>query len=318
MNSAQGVLKYSRLFFPTLFSVLCLIFLLKEVDFEQIRNIEIRYWPILISSLCTITGYLSRAYFYRNTLEKKQPALLDLFNITAVYNFITAIIPMNIGNFSYPYLLSKYSGIGLIRSFSSLFIYNIYKFIALLILTLLSAYLIRVDSFVIDKTLVMLFAGILSIVTLCLVLCYRYVTRYEEGRIVIRKLQKFTDKIVDELKFYSDLKLIERLLFFIGINTIIGAIYVYYSYLSLGTSLSLVSAGFIFGARTLSSLLPIHTIGKFGTFELINAGLLVYIGLEKSEAIKLSFGIHFLMLIQQALLAIIGYCLLRMKSSGEV
>ena len=101
-----------------------------------------------------------------------------------------------------------------------------------------------------------------------------------------------------------------RLVFYSFFIVALNVANIYSSYLFLGYSLSIVEIIFIASCMNLSSILPIHGIGQFGTREAINAGVLSVLGFTFNEAIQISFAIHIIGLLVQSLIAVPCYFLL--------
>jgi len=292
---------------PIIISLIIIAALLKNLNFNKIEISRIYYWPILIVVVSMIAAYILRSYIYRIILLKEQYiSLAILFKITSIYNFLSALFPFGFGHLSYPYFVKKYCKVSFSSSLNSLFLYNLVRVVLLLLLMLYSAAnVLKVNA---------ILPTIVNYGHRLIVLTGLLVISFIVGLIVLRKrdfknetnlLAKITGSLSSIVKY--NLKRLPIITILSVIVIIFNIFYVYFLYRTFGIKLPFISVYFLLSLNNLSTLLPVSTASSIGSFEIVNSLGMVLIGFDLNQAIQISFAVHILGLILQALMALICF-----------
>lgn len=289
-----------------------LLLLLTRLNYTQvhIKTINLLSLPFIVLSV--LITYLLRSLFYEKTLDIKSLSLPVLFNLTGVYNFISSVLPFGIGHLSYPYFLKKYFKTRIYNSVSSLFIYNLFRGVFFLLLFFFSFYFIS-TQFDISFPWISLRLNTILITFLFVALLIIVLGKTEKLKkyAIYRKLKSFILVIADSFYELTSISHVLYLTVFtiaiIGLNILT----VYFSYSFLGYSLTFRVLLLLVSVVNLSNLLPIHSIGRLGSYEAISTAVLMLSGFSANEAIQVSFAVHFINILLQAVIALPCYIFMK-------
>ncbi len=312
-NPSERFGRRRKIVFSMVFSCVCVLSLLAVLDFDDISSVEVDYWSAIASFFMLTLGYCTRSLFYKITLNDERISTREMYSVVSVHAFMLTLLPSGTGYLSYPYLLKKYFNIPVSRSVSSVSAFVVCRSAGLFLLAVwswpatgLSFPAVQWAGF--GSPVLMVILAMASTVLL-----YRWSLQYRDK---IKLFGWITRYVQDTRQLFIDLcdiRMLSQLFILVVFNILMGVAFYYFAYRSFGASVPYISVCFLVSAGTFFSILPIHGLGKLGSYELFNAGLLALIGFNKNQAIQLSFEIHFLLLLQQALLWAISYIMLRQK-----
>lgn len=299
------------------FSGVCVLSLLAVLDFDDITHVEVDFWSAIASFFMLTLGYCTRSLFYKITLNDQRISIREMYSVVSVHAFMLTLLPSGTGYLSYPYLLKKCFNIEVSRSISSVSAFVVCRSAGLFFLAVWSwpATGMSFPAFQ--------WAGFASPVLMVILamasifLLYRWSLQYRDK---IKLFGWVTRYVQDTRQLLIDLcgiRIMSQLFILVVCNILMGAGFYYFAYRSFGASVPFISVCFLLSAGTFFSVLPIHGLGKLGSYELFNAGLLALFGFNKNQAIQLSFEVHFLLLLQQALLWAVSYIMLRKMTSEK-
>lgn len=283
------------------------IFLLWKVDFDDVVIKDPNWYALLIIPVSTSGAYLFRALFYRKSVKAPNLRIRDFFAVTGIFNFVSSILPFNIGNLSYPVLLKKYYDLGLERGASSLLIYAFARIIVLLTGLTIAVLLLGVFTRFVEVYLVLVacFAVAFSFVIVFLnrIEKINLFRRYSVLSIFLRMVMAVKQEL-KKLASTAELLWLFILAIAVGVFNLVS---LWFSFYFMGYSIPIVGVVYIWSAANLGSLLPIHGIAGFGSYEAINTFILLSLGLSTNEAIQMSFVVHVVSLLVQASLALCSW-----------
>lgn len=283
------------------------IFLLWKVDFDDVVIKDPNWYALLIIPFSTSGAYLFRALFYRKSVKAPNLRIRDFFAVTGIFNLVSSILPFNIGNLSYPVLLKKYYDLGLERGASSLLIYAFARIIVLLTGLTIAVLLLGVFTRFVEVYLVLVacFAVAFSFIIVFLnrIEKINLFRRYSVLSIFLRMVMAVKQEL-KKLASTAELLWLFILATAVGVFNVVS---LWFSFYFMGYSIPIVGVVYIWSAANLGSLLPIHGIAGFGSYEAINTLILLSLGLSTNEAIQMSFVVHVVSLLVQASLALCSW-----------
>ena len=304
-----------RYLFTVIASLVLAFFLLKNIDFASITGLKISPFFLLQALVVMGVSYVVRAYYYRITTRSCHLRVLDFWKVTAVYNFLSTIIPFSAGHYSYVHFLKKYFQIERLTSAGSLLIFHLFKAGIILVMTIVALYYCRVD-FSVDLSGFSYKKGLL-VSLFVIILLGGFVLRNGTAGLKENYLN-FRHKIVHEINSYSSLWFVFRLLLLNVLNVAAALVYFLLIFKCFGFNLPFAHIVLLLGLVNFSAMLPIHGYGRIGTQEGVMVGLLVLLGYDQGHSITMSFATHLLELFFQACLASVGYISLIARKQKKI
>ncbi len=257
---------------------------------------------ILLSIFFYSLTYIFRALRFK--LFFKEVKVIQMFSIICVHTFLNNVLPFRSGESSFPLMLKKLFNTSITSSSTALIIARIFDLIALSFLFLISTLITKT----IKGWLIVFPIGMLILLFSLLLLSYRmlYILR--------KRSQTFKDLFLFVNSYFSRK------------NTALTAFYSFIIWLSkfISFHLILLAGKFKIGlAKTVfvstfgevTTVLPIHSIGGFGTYEAGLVGGFKIAGLNAKTALPVALYFHSVLLLMSAVLALSGWInLLRSKN----
>ena len=276
-----------------------------------------------IDSLYLIAGFVLYicSYFFRalrfHILLNKEVGLRDLFNIVCVHNMVNNILPARTGELSYIYLLKKLHNKKTGEGISTLLVARVFDFIIISFLFFISALVIRDLPDIVSKIIWAIVGLLMFVLLLFLALVF-----YDE--VFIDIIRRFANRI-GALRFslvrYLLRKGVETVQGFklIKSKKLFGYVFItsmiiwcfQYSMLYILASAMNISLAFwcMIFALTITFftiVLPIQTVGGFGTIECGWALGFMILGISKEISITSGFGFHIVLLTFTVVLGTCG------------
>ena len=288
-------------------SLCLLIYLLWKVDFENIAIKNPNWYDLPVILISTSGAYLFRAFFYKRSAQATNIRVRDFVAVTGIFNFISSIFPFGIGNLSYPVLLKKYYGLGLEYGASSLLIYIFARIVILVIGLTIAVLLLGVF-----RRFVEIYIAIVACAAVSFCLLFVFFDRIEKLSVPLRhrilaSFFKKTMAVKQEIMKLANHTQLLWLFILASVVCVFNVISIWFTFHFMGYSIPILGIVYIWSASNLGSLLPIHGIAGFGSYEAINTLILLSLGLSTNEAIQMSFVVHILSLFVQGLLALCSW-----------
>jgi len=284
-----------------------LVILLKSVD---------PVWAAL-GAAGYLLALLFRALRFKWLIHSKDIPLIELFRITVFHNLSIHVLPLKLGEFTFPYFLNKISGIGITEGLASLITSRVYDFFIILMTFLFAS--IGFQSFFKTNPILIILLTVFLLVLIFFAFshmsdllvwfsnAFGKVSKWREPKNiksflwVQRKMNEIAEDFyaINARRAYLPISLTS---FFSWVM----AFWMCYAFLkSFGIDISFLKVVFGFGASLMASALPISGLGNWGTLEMgWTAGFLMA-GLNKEKAIASGFGVHILVFIACVLLSFI-------------
>ena len=295
-----------------IFTSLLLFFLFQYISIAEIiiaiKSISFKF--IITGFVFHLSTYLLRTIVLNLFLKEENISFINLLSVHFIHNFYNHLIPANLGELSFPLLLKK--KVTMSKSFAALFVMRLVTGGLTLLLFVISVFYIFDVINIFD---IQLKKQYLFVLFLCILIFFIYKFR----KIFIKVLLniRYLDKLYNKINIYFKsikheiIKLKKpRFLFKILTNTflsIMGLIFFYMTLLKgLNIHLNVFQFIFVFSIVFIVLILPIKTLGGFGTSEGSLAIGLMIIGITKNSAIKAGFALHIYTLVNVIILFCVG------------
>ncbi len=297
-------MKRSSYLVPTLILFIFLYFLYEYRVFEKLSEIASRLRPeYLIASLSFyLLTYLTRAK--RFSLMFSRISTPELSAVMAVHTFLNNLLPFRSGEASFPVILKKLFGIETAISSAALMVVRLLDLLSLSFLFTISLFAVAFD-----KKELLWIPGILTAVTLLILLAaFKLIKKLKNRFTVIGSVflffQNFISfKTVIMLTLYSLLTWMFKFMSFFFILK------------AGGIKLNYFQTVFVSTFGEITTILPIHSFGGFGTYEAGLVGGFSLLGIKGSYALTVAFYFHLILLVMSAVLAFIGWLYLLRRAS---
>lgn len=314
--------RVTKIGLPTVLAVIITYFLLKEIDLQQIPQtlgrLSIKALLIGFTSYCLLV--LAKASRFRALLNLDS-SVYRIFPILALHTFWSNILPMRTGDVSYVYLMQRRQKVDATQGIASLLVASLIDLILLIGLVIVTVWLLRDalrDTFLgavfyimpllIGSGLIatMVFVSVapnvcLRIADLCAAPLLRLEKRpvswvVNKGLQVLQELTAFRlNRRFLEVWLYSLLCLVIRF----GFQC--------YLVIEMGVDVPILQVLFALAYTNVFNLLPVQTVGNFGTTEYPFVWLLKHFGTSVEVATVTGFSLHILILIYCLPLGMYGF-----------
>jgi len=300
--------KSSSLAVSVLIILIFVYFLYQYRVFSRLEEIFSSLHPLylLISLLFYLSTYLFRAK--RFTVMFPQISTADLTAVMCVHTFFNNIFPFRSGEASFPIILRKLFGVELPVSSGALLFARLLDLLSLSLLFLVSTLVVAAGR----RELLLIPALALLVITLALVVAMKLLKALKGRFAVLETLFYFFSRFVSPGKlsliaFYS---LLTWLFKFVSFYFILQA---------AGVELDFFQTVFVSTFGELTTVLPVHSIGGFGTYEAGLVGGFRLLGVKTSYALTVAFYFHLILLFMSGLLALLGwlYLLFRLRRGAR-
>jgi hypothetical protein len=316
-------IKTVSIVFVTIVLIGLLLSQIKIIDIvNTLRSIEPA--NIAIGLLLYALSYYFRALRFYLLLDKKIK-LKDMFYVVSVHNMANNIIPARAGELSYIYLLKKLHSKTTGEGFATLIIARLLDFVALTSFFFVSVLFVKNLPVLVMNTLWLVGFFMIFIVVFLLSIIY-----YGKKSLIFTK--KILNKLglVDRKIFVFLLKKMEEAvqsidsirngnnIYQIIISTFLlwGLNYFIVYFLLSSMNISLPLQNVVLGATfcLLTTVLPIHGVGGFGTNEGVWTLVFVPLGMPLETAIVSGFSYHIITVFYYILIGIYGSVVIHIKS----
>ena len=297
---------------PTVLAVVVAYFLLKQIDLQQIPQTLSRLSinALLIGFLCYCLLVLAKALRFRALLNLES-RVHHIFPILALHTFWGNILPMRTGDVSYVYLMQRRQKVDATQGIASLLVASLIDLVLLMGLVIGTAWLLRTElrntfsgtvlylaPFLIGGGLIVVVVFVYVAPSICLKFADRWTAPFlrlnkrfitwvvNKGLEVLRQLTAFrSNRRFLEVWLYSLLCLVIRF----GFQC--------YLVVEMGVEIPMTEVLFALAFTNVFNLLPVQTVGNFGTTEFPFVWLLNHFGTSVEVATVTGFSLHILILL---------------------
>ena len=307
---------------PTILAIVIAYFLLKEIDIQQIPQTlgRLSIKALLIGFTCYCLLVLAKASRFRALLNLDS-SLHQIFPILALHTFWGNILPMRTGDVSYVYLMQRREKVDATQSIASLMVASLIDLILLIGLVLATVWLLRnslPDSFIVTLlyfSLLLIGSVLITIFVLVSVLpnaCLRLAEWCAGSLLGLKKrpiswiVNKGLQVLQELTTFRSNRRFLEVWAYSV-MCLLIRFGFQCYLVAEMGVDVPIMQVLFALAFTNVFNLLPIQTVGNFGTTEFPFVWLLEHFGTSVEVATVTGFSLHILILLYCVPLGLYGY-----------
>ncbi|MHB1346010.1 MAG: lysylphosphatidylglycerol synthase transmembrane domain-containing protein [Candidatus Humimicrobiaceae bacterium] len=324
------------------FGVFLVIFLLKGISFNDIKNAIVNsYKPSLISAFVIVfISDIFRAYRMQILVGTDKIRLGDMFLVALIRNAFTMVLPARTGELSYVYVMTKKFKFPVeigISTLAIVLVFDLAIVFSLIVIAIIVVWItIGFGSLAISSWPVILIAGILLILSLLLLfylsaiirfflnLLRRLMLRTKAGKnkaitFIYKKLSDINEsillikqrKIYGKVYFYS---IVCRVLKFAAYYMVIHAILAPMGYGFISLNFWVIFLATV--VAEISAVLPTHALAGFGTYEGAFALAFIALGFPASLSKIVGFSYHITMLSFSVILGLISMIIISLPFYG--
>ena len=314
--------KIVRIALPTGLAVIISFFLLKEIDLKAIPETlsKLSVKAVLIGFGCYCLLVLAKTLRFR-TLLGLDSSVHQIFPILALHTFWGNFLPMRTGDISYVYLMQRRQKVDATQGIASLMVASVIDLVLLIVLmtvttTLLLPKLGGRFSWTVLFLIPLLIGSVLIVVIVLACIAPNFCSSLARNcakpllRLEKSSITWFVNKcltIVDEItSFRLNLRFLKVWAYSLLCLTIRFG-FQCYLVVEMGVDIPLIEVLFALAFTNGFNLLPIQTVGNFGTTEFPFAWFLNYFGTSMDTATVTGFSLHILILLYCLPLGIYGY-----------
>ena len=310
-----------RIALPTVLAVVISVILLREIDLKEIPETigRISVQALLIGFVCYCLLVLAKTLRFRIILGLDSN-IVEVFPILALHTFWGNFLPFRTGDISYVYLMQRRQKVNATQGIASLLIASIIDLVLLILLMSSTAlFLLPKLSGKFSWTILFLTPSLIGIGLVTLIVfacvtpkyCYAIVQKCTKPLLLLdkRPITWGVEKglaIVNEItSFRFNLRFLKIWVYsFLCILIRFG--FQCFLVSEMGVNIPLIEVLFALVFTNVFNLLPIQTVGNFGTTEFPFVWLLIFFGSDKNIATVTGFSLHLLILLYCLPLGLFG------------
>ena len=307
---------------PTVLAVIIAYFLLKEIDLQEIPQTlsRLSIKALLIGFICYCVLVLAKALRFRALLNLDSGAH-QVFPILALHTFWGNILPMRTGDVSYIYLMQRRQKVDATQGIASLLVASLIDLILLIGLVIATVWLLRnelpnsltvtllyLSFLLIGSALITIFILVAVAPNVCIKLadrCASPLLRLEK-RPVSWVVNKGLQVLQELTAFRSNRRFLEVWAYSL-MCIVIRFGFQCYLVVEMGVDVPILQVLFALAFTNVFNLLPIQTVGNFGTTEFPFVWLLTHFGTSVGVATITGFSLHILILLYCLPLGLYGF-----------
>ncbi len=280
---------------------------------------------LLLGFMLYILIFILRAVRLNIILENKV-SVRSLLNILFVHNMLNNIIPARMGELSYVYFLKEKENLPLNYGLSSLMIARIFDIIGIAFLFLISFFIVR-DLPIFVTNCLMLVGVVLGLIFLFIIMLLFYnerflvflekfakKTRLDRIKYTRMALEK-SEETLENFKIITSKKIIVASFILSLAIWFMASIMTYIFLMEMNVYLSIWKIFIASGIIVITTILPFHSVGGFGTIESIWTATYVALGVSTQTAIATGLGIHLIIVMYFLILGFAGTLMMKLDKS---
>ena len=281
-------------------------FLYEYNVFQNLRRIfsELSLPLLLLSLVLYIFTYYFRAK--RFTVFFPQIKTVDLAAVIAVHTFFNNLLPFRSGEASFPLILKKIFGVETVISSTTLVVARLFDLLSLVILFTVATFGVSVNN----RKFLGISLLLAVLIVLALVLGFKLLK-------LLKKRFGFASAL---FFFFTEFKSFRNLILvflYSLLNWLTKFAAFYFIMRSGGLNLNFFESTFVATFGELTTILPVHSIGGFGTYEAGLVGGFALLGFKGSYALTVAFYFHLLLFTMSGFLAFLGWIYLSRRIGGR-
>ena len=304
--------RVTKIGLPTVLAVVITYFLLKEIDIQEIPKTlsRLSIQALLIGFGCYCLLVLAKALRFRALLNLDS-GIHEVFPILAMHTFWGNILPMRTGDVSYVYLMQRRQKVDATQGVASLLVASLIDLVLLIGLVVTTAWLLRTalrntfSGTVLYLIPLLMGGGLAAVVAFVYAAprtCMRLAERCAAPLLALEKrsISWVADKVLAVLQelttFRSNRRFLEVWAYSV-LCLVIRFGFQCYLVTEMGVDIPMTEVLFALAFTNVFNLLPIQTVGNFGTTEFPFVWLLNHFGTSIETATVTGFSLHILILL---------------------
>lgn len=287
-----------------------------------------------VNPMYLVLGFLiyTLLFFLRairmNIILEGKVTIRSLIKILFVHNFFNNLVPLRLGELSYVYFLKEKEDLPINYGVSSLMIARIFDLLGIAFLFILSFFLVSdLPVFVMNcLVLVGILIGLIFLFIIGLLFYNEKFLHFLERFVSRTRLDKIKytrmalDKSEETIENFKIIKsgYVIAFSFILSIFIWLLASSMTYMFLmEMEIYLSIWKILIASGIIVITTILPFHSVGGFGTIESIWTTTYVALGVSTSMAISSGFGIHLIIVFYFIILGFVGFILMKLDETTD-
>ena len=308
----KQIQRVTKIGLPTILAAVLAYFLLKEIDIQEIprtlSRLSIKALAIGFGCYCLLV--FAKALRFRALLNLES-GVHQVFPILAMHTFWGNILPMRTGDVSYVYLMQRRQQVDATQGVASLLVASLIDLALLMGLVVATAWLLRDalrDTFsgtVLYLIPLLMGGGLVAVVIFVYAApqaCMRFTEMCAgpllalEKRAVSWTVNKILAVLRELTTFRSHRRFLEVWIYSV-LCLLIRFGFQCYLVTEMGVDIPMTEVLFALAFTNVFNLLPIQTVGNFGTTEFPFVWLLNHFGTSIESATVTGFSLHILILL---------------------
>ncbi len=304
--------RVTKIGLPTVLAIVVAYFLLKEIDIQEIPKTlsRLSMKALLIGFGCYCLLVLAKALRFRALLNLES-GVHQIFPILALHTFWGNILPMRTGDVSYVYLMQRRQRVEATQGIASLLVASLIDLVLLMGLVVATAWLLRAElqntfsGTVLYVTPLLMGSGLVAVVVFVYAapnVCIRFAERSAAPLLALEKrtiswaIEKVLAVLRELTTFRSNKRFSEVWIYSL---TAVAIRFGFQCYLvtEMGVGIPMTEVLFALAFTNVFNLLPVQTVGNFGTTEFPFVWLLNHFGTSVETATVTGFSLHILILL---------------------
>ena len=307
----KQIQRVTKIGLPTLLAIVIAYFLLKEIDLQQIPQTlsRLSLKALFIGLGCYCCLVFAKVLRFRALLNLES-GIHEVFPILAMHTFWGNILPMRTGDVSYVYLMQRRQQVDATQGVASLLVASLIDLVLLIGLVVATAWLLRPvlqDTFsgtVLSLIPLLIGIGVGTGIVLVYAApdaCMRFAARCAKPLLALEKqpiswtVEKILAVLREFTRFRSHRRFLEVWIYSLLCLTIRFG-FQCYLVTEMGVDIPMPEVLFALAFTNVFNLLPIQTVGNFGTTEFPFVWLLHHFGTSIETATVTGFSLHILIL----------------------
>jgi len=310
-------------------AVALILVLLSQIQFSELASALASIHPVYlgVGFALYFSTYFLRALRFKVILGD-DAKYSDLVKVLFIHNMVNQVLPARTGEISYVYLMEK-RDLPINKGISSLALARVFDLVSIALLFLVALLVLRqMNAAFLNLMYVMSFVVGMALFSLFCLFVYKKkfidkvqilteLLKVHKFDITKRALEKGEETIEDMKAITSKKVFLYSTLISLAIWSISTVLmYMLLSQMNVILSIWEVCLGSM--VIVITSILPIHSVGGFGTTESVWASIYITLGVSREMAIASGIGIHLIIFMYLLIIGIAGMVLMKMDLRGSL
>ena len=312
LNEKKIIINILKIAFTVMFIVLLYNMIDIKVIYDMFRNVRLRVVVLGLSIYLLI--YILRALRFKLLLHKRIQ-IFNLLKVVLVHGLYNRVLPFRIGEGAFPIYMKKLENVDYSESSVAVIIVRIFDLISSIMLYC-SISIINREGYL--NVIILMFIN--SALFFCICKLKSILEMLIKLLNKVKRMKKVSYTFSNIYNIYYESLTFKKVLILLTISVsnwmlmfIIFRMFIIEFNMNIQIKDIILAGSF----SNLSSILPISSIGNFGTMEIGWAGILMMLGYDKNIAFSTGFSVNMVTFLATTILGLIGIMLLSIKKGGN-